>query len=67
MSFFFFFFNTLILLSEASLIWLTAAMVWMSSQNSCVDILIPKDSGILRGRAFENHDSGDLMNSVSAF
>ena len=37
------------------------------SQNSCVDILIPKDSGILRGRAFENHDSGDLMNSVSAF
>ena len=39
----------------------------MSSQNSFVDILIPKDSGILTGRAFENHDSGDLMNSVSAF
>ena len=46
---------------------MTAAMVWMSSQNSFVDILIPKDSGILTGRAFENHDSGDLMNSVSAF
>lgn len=63
----FLFFNTVILLSEASLIWLTAALVWMSSQNSCSDILIPRDSGVLRGKAFENHDSGDLINSVSAF